>query len=447
MNRIILLILWLLPLCLKADDGHKIILKIKNCEAQKVRLAYYYEDKQYLEIDSLKSENGAYIIEGEKKLPKGIYSVILSKNGVSFDLLISDNQHFSLKIDANNTQSSAKFDNSIENQNFYSYQKEMSSYLKAQAELDTAKKRSSDSLKIAKIEKDLQILDDKYLNLWQKYANENKGNFFADVLNCMNANGFSGQEMYNHINFKQEGLIRTPFFYKMIRTHIARNIESGVLAINQSNKELIKLCKEKDEVYKYVTAYLLNFYQTFYKIGMNECYIYLAENYFLPAPEKDLAKENRKNIEKQIDIFKSSLVGNKAKNLKLRETKENGDSINILNFKEEYLFLLFWSKGCGHCDSAENAIKFYYDGITKSNIKVLSVNIDRHDFDYQLRSVKEKEFLWTNLCDTENNSRFREYFYVINSPIMYVIDKKGIINNKFYGEENITKAIEYYIKE
>jgi hypothetical protein len=66
------------------------------------------------------------------------------------------------------------------------------------------------------------------------------------------------------------------------------------------------------------------------------------------------------------------------------------------------------------------------------------------DFSYE--SIKanseRKNFPWIDLCDTKNMSRFREYYYVVSTPIMYLIDDKRRIVAKLVGEDRISQALQ-----
>ena len=417
----------------------KITAKISKMKPQKATLAYYFEDKQYVAIDSGKIENGSIVFEKQKQLPAGIYCIILKDDAQYFDLLIDpNNQIFSLKADISDIQKTIKFNGSQLNSDFYDYQRLMTKIITKQRELDTAKKYETDSLKIKNIENQLDKIDQEIDNAWQQTATAHAGTFLADVLNCMNAANYTGQEMFNHINFAQPGLIRTPFFYNKIRTHIARHIESGAWNINYETDRIINLAAANEDVYHYVTSYLLNFYRTFYKYGINEVFVHIADTYFLPDTVKNLNADSRKAIKEQRDIYNACMPGQIFKDIKLAKTS-TGDSIKLSQTTPNAKLLLFWANGCGHCDSAENALKFYYHDLRKNNIEVISICNDNFSREGIKQNAERKQFPWTDYCDVKNYSRYREYYYVVSTPLLYFIDKNGRIVQKTAGEDNITR--------
>ena len=423
-------------------QGYEIKLKPAGAELQKVRLAYYYEDKQYLVTDSAPSEKGFYVFRGNDPLPAGIYSVILEKSAQTFDILIdADNQNFVMKFDSKEPQSTMKVTGSDVNDEFFNYQRRMTKLMVRQNELDTAKKYERDSSKIEQIDIQLSEIDRKYSQAWRDEAELYSGTILADMLSCLNATTFSGDSMFHYVNFSQSGLLRTPFFYKVIRAHIARHIEDGAHEIMRQTDRIIQMSKVNNDVYNYVSWYLLNFYRTFYKIGMNEVFVHIADKYYLSSPA-NYSEELIKMIENQRDIFTSSMIGYNAHDFSARRVGSN-DTIDIFDYAgSKPILLMFWANGCGHCDSAENAIKFYYSGLVKNGYQVFTLCND--DFSYEsIKSNSErKKFPWIDLCDTKNMSRFREYYYVVSTPIMYLIDDKRRIAAKLVGEDNITNALQ-----
>ena len=420
-------------------QGFKITAKISKAKPQKATLAYYFEDKQYVAVDSGKIENNSFVFTGKKNLPSGIYCVILKDDSQYFDLLIDpENQNFTLKADISDIQKTMKFYGSQLNNDFYDYQRLMTKIIVRRNELDTLKKYETDSTKIPQIDEKLDKIDQEIDNAWKTTAKEHAGTFLADVLNCMNASNYAGTEMFKYINFAQPGLLRTPFFYNKIRTHIARHIESGAWNINYETDRIINLAAANEDVYHYVTSYLLNFYRTFYKYGINEVFIHIADTYFLPDTVKNLNPESRNAIKEQRDIYNASMPGQIFKDIKLANTY-TGDSIKLSQTTPKAKLLLFWANGCGHCDSAENALKFYYNDLKKRNIEVISICNDNFSREGIKQNAERKNFPWNDYCDVKNYSRYREYYYVVSTPLLFFIDKNGKIVQKTAGEDNITR--------
>ncbi|MCQ2252060.1 MAG: thioredoxin family protein [Bacteroidales bacterium] len=439
-----LLIAMLAALSGLSAQGFNITLKFSHYVPQKVRLTYFYEDKQYVQVDSASQSGSTVTFSGDYQLYPGIYSIILDGAKTSFELLIDSlNQNFTMKCDVNDIQKTAKFTGSDMNARFFEYQRAMTSIVREQQELDTARKyHPADSVRI---DKKLSELDSRITDTWKSSVEANKGTFLADVLNCMKAREFGYDKMFDYVNFAQKGLIRTPFFYNIIRAHIAHHLnrEAHYTEIIRQTDRIMKMAQANLDVNHYVSGYLLNFYRTFYRLGINEVFVHIADKYFLESGDRDLSSENRQMIKTQRDIYAASIPGSDATPIRMCKTI-TGDSVDVLSNHSGVLFLLFWANGCGHCDSAENALKYYYDKLLQNNVKVISVNNDKHSISSLKSNTEKKNFPWLDVCDTEGNSRYREYYYVCSTPIMYIIDDKNRILNKVVGEAQITEVAERF---
>ena len=433
----------MLPMMATAQD-FKLTMKFSHYTPQKVRLTHFYEDKQYLDIDSAHQNGNTVWFEGQGELYPGIYSIILNDSGTSFEILVDhDNQFMTFKCDVNDIQQTMKVSGSDLNARFFDYQRTMTDFNRQRAKLDTLRRkaldttggRKADSAKAEEYKAQEDRISDYIQDYTQKTIQNNKGNFLADMLDCMDAYEQPLEKMYEHINFAQKGLIRTPFLIKAIYKHISRAIEYNKYQTIVESDKLITMAKADDDMYRYVTSFLLNFYRTFFKTGINEVFVHLADQYFLNDPE--LNEESRKMIQQQRDIFASSMVGSMAHPIRMRKTIE-GDSIDVLSSHDGTIFLLFWSNGCGHCDAAEKALMEVYDGLVKNNIRIISVNNDKHSFETLRANAVKKAFPWTDVCDvTEANTLYREYYYVVSTPLMYIIDTNKRIVQKCIGEDEI----------
>ena len=447
MKKLLLIFTLLIPMAVVAQD-FKITMKFSHYKPQKVRLTHFFEDKQYLDIDSAQQDGNTVWFEGKGELYPGIYSIILNDSGNSFEFLVDhDNQFMTFKCDLGDMQKTMKVTGSEINSRFFDYQRGMTEFNRRRAGLDTLRRnaldttggRKPDSAKAENYKEQMDRIGEYMDDLTEKTINNNKGNLLGDMLDCMHAADLPLKEIDEHVNFAQNGLIRSPFLVKILFKHIARSIEDSPLEIIRQNDMLIEKSKAHTDMYHYVTGYLLNFYRTFFKAGINEVFVHLADKYFLNAPEEEISDESRKMIQEQRDIFASSMIGSKAHPIRMRRTIE-GDSIDVLDSHNGTIFLLFWSNGCGHCDVAEKALMEVYDGLVKNNIRVISVNNDKHSFETLHDNAVKKAFPWTDVCDvSEHNTLYREYYYVVSTPLMYIIDTNKRIAQKCVGEDQIAE--------
>jgi len=436
MKKLICLFLILISLQFSFAQGYKISVKIKNLKNAELYLGYYFANTEYM-VQSIKlNDKGEGTFEGKDKLSGGIY-IVGVPNKFYFDIVIDDKQNFSFETDTNQVALNLNFKGSPENELFSKYNKFMINLEKELSEKQKTMKNKADSMNISN---ELGVKEKDY---WTKVIKDNPKSFTASLLRMKYSFEKSDSVYLNEIDFTDAKLLRTPMFYMIIRRHIANYIETGSEKIIYENEKLLKLANQNKEVFQFVVSYLLDFYSTFYKIGMNDVFSFLAEKYFIPDKATWLDQKALTQIEKMNARMKASFVGQPAPDLKMETIA--GDSTSLYQVKTKYIMLVFWSLGCGHCETANFAIREKYPELKKKNVEIYSVNIDTRK-DEWIKYCKDQKFEWINCMDAQNKSSFREMYYICSSPIAYLIDGKRTIIARRYGEEQIKDLVEQILK-
>lgn len=429
--------------CNSNSQGYKIRIEVKGAENKDVWLVYYYED-QYGTVEKLQfDEKGIVTFTGDKKLDGGIYLISIDQTGY-FDFLVTEDQDFTLITDTTDFVLNMKVKGSEENSIFYEYQQEIAKKTIKKNELEKKKELTIDSTELKQIDVEISIINNYLSNSWKETSEKYPNSFLSILLKAMNT--FEATDIddpFGNVDFSEPKLIRTPFFYNIIRYHIATYIEAGSSKIIEENKKLLEKCTN-DTVYQYVATYLLNFYRTFIKAGINEVFVDLADNHFLNGNGYWLDSTAVELISEQTEIFRASFIGQKAYDFKVLSTE--GDSIQVLDFDTEFRFIFFWSIGCGHCEDAAKIVKQHREEIEAMNIDILGINTDIKQIENWKSYIEEQGFSWLQGVDIAENYRFKEYYYVASTPLLYVIDKNHIIANKMYGEDKIESFIKYILQ-
>jgi len=417
------------------QQGYSISVKLKGVNSEKVQLAYYYEDKQYIVQEKTSDSKGRVTFEGEKELLRGIYIIIIPSIQSYFDILIADNQNFSVKTERSDIHGKMKFTDSEENSNFYIYQHKVKLINEELIKIDSIEFHKDSILAVEKIEKlEAQI---EALNATQ--ISNHPNSFFSALLNAMDAPSDKNTDLWKKVNLKEAGLIRTPFFKNVIFTHIVRLNESHANKVIAENKKLLARTEKDSEMRNYIAFKLLNFYRTNQRHGMNRVFVQLADNYFLNGNSTAYDAKMMEIIKKQRDIFKASFIGETARNIKVQNMK--GDSISLHDISADFTLVYFWSTGCGHCKKASTSIKEHYKSLKKHNVKVIGLNTNETSLVGIEKYLKEKPVPWQNCHDFTNSSRYKEYFYAVNAPQMFVLDKNKVIINQLNGADDIESFV------
>ncbi len=417
-----------------ASAQYNITVKIKNLPPQKVQFAYYFEDKQYVVAEAESDAKGVVKFKGDDNLPRGIYIVAFAKTPAYFDLLISEEQNFTLKTDTAKLIENMRVEGSKQNALFYEHQREM---LKQRMKFEAVDKNIAlDS--VAKLA-EFEILEKETERIQDVFIAKNPQAFMSKLIKAMRAPA-NETDMWADVDFSESGLIRTPFFVTLVRSHIARNVEKGADYINFENDQLLKKAALNPEMLEYLSFYLLNFYRTFQKAGMNKVFVHLADNYFLNGKKSILDPKLEALIVEQADIFRASIVGAKARNVRVANLA--GDSINLYDIAAETTLVYFWSTGCGHCKKSTEHLRNAYLKLQSLNIEVFALNTNETYLNILQKYATENPVPWQTYHDINGNARFKEYFYAVSAPMMYVLDKNKVIRAELHGEEQIAAFLE-----
>ncbi len=242
----------------------------------------------------------------------------------------------------------------------------------------------------------------------------------------------------SEFNFADPEMLHTPVYYTMLRLFIKQNINNKPEYIIYETKKLLDSLKNIPENYQFVANYLLNFYNTFYKNGINEVFVYIADHYFLPDKANWFKKEQLAEIQKRRNMLGQSLPGNIAPDLIIESIE--GEYLSLLQTEAKFVLLYFWSANCGHCTKSSTILKQYYPKLQEKNIEIFAVNTDKDSTEWK-KKVEKMELQWINCQDINEVSNYREKYYVYGTPLVYLINSKHKILSIQNGEIEIERLV------
>ncbi|MGO9379326.1 MAG: redoxin domain-containing protein [Dissulfurispiraceae bacterium] len=155
--------------------------------------------------------------------------------------------------------------------------------------------------------------------------------------------------------------------------------------------------------------------------------IVLNTNYWFLAPASGAELPSPYAIE--------SLTGQKAPDFTL--TDLTGKSVSLASHKGKVVILVFWASWCPPCKDELRSLNKLYNMYKGRGLVVLAVSSDR-----SLSNVNE--FVLQNPVDFEilfddKLSVSRDLYKAFMVPTTFIIDKRGIIFKKHFGEQDWTK--------
>ncbi|WP_439129801.1 DUF5106 domain-containing protein [Polaribacter sp.] len=407
--------------------------KINNIGNDSIMIAYYLGGKQYLlgnkgkntYVKFDKNQTGFF---KSNDLKKGLYMIVFPPKN-SFVEFLFDGEDLDIYLDKNLMQETISFKNSKSNKLFYKYISHING-LKSKRE-NILKENSSDANKEEKIN-ELEKKIDKYLN---EIVSKNPNNMGAKFLKASRPirvpESLKGQKerfnyykanFFNHYNFNDEWLIRTPFFHSSITTYLDKLTLQTIDEIEKSIDYIINLSVNNDEMFKYLVITFLNKYAKNNLMIAENIYAYIIEKYYVTRKATWVSEKSLKKILDNYEAIKNSLIGKKIINFSLNYNLDSKQ--NFYDIQSEYKIVRFRKSDCKDCDLLN------LKEITNTNVQVLDIIIGE-------TAAKKYKFITSNpyknpqikkaSLDYNEGQKILEFLNMKTSPTIFVFNKQNEI--------------------
>lgn len=110
----------------------------------------------------------------------------------------------------------------------------------------------------------------------------------------------------------------------------------------------------------------------------------------------------------------------------------NGKTVSLKEFMGKVIVLNFWATWCAPCRAEMPSLENLYRNLKDKGLVIIGVSVDSSEKTVQ-SFVKERGITFPILLDKRKEVSFDDYG-VIGLPVTFLIDKKGIIVDKVFGE-------------
>jgi len=128
------------------------------------------------------------------------------------------------------------------------------------------------------------------------------------------------------------------------------------------------------------------------------------------------------------------LSGQKAPDFTLKDI--NGNPVSLSSFKGKVVLLNFWATWCPPCRAEIPSMNKLQQMLKNKGLVILAVSTDRAVVDVK-DFLKKNPVTFTIVVDY-NLSVSRSLYKVFMMPTTFLIDKKGVIVEKYFGEQDWT---------
>jgi len=446
--------------------GYEIKVNISGLQDSTIFLAYHLGDKQYIKDTITLDSKGSAVFSGDESLPQGIYMIVLPGKQY-FEILMSNDQYFSVNCAYTDYFNTLKFSGSDENSAFIVYQKR---WVEMQKKASAINKRLQNNRQNADSLKFLSEMQKKQENSMKSYLHdvikENDGNFLSLLVKAMlpvevppisvpkgskNPDStkwvltylYNKDHFFDNIDINDERLLRTPILQARLNTFFTNVVIQSPDTISKEIDKIIGKVKDNYKVFQFISVYLFNHFRESEIMGHDAILVKLADEIYLSGKADWVSKDFKDDLRKQVDRIRPNLIGKKAQDLVMDSYK--GIFVSLYDVKKEFTILYFWEPDCGHCAEATPKLKAYYDKVKDQGVEVFSVCTTGERAKWK-KYIEEHKLDWINGWDPERRTNFGYYYNVESTPMIYILDRDKTIIAKKLSVDDIASFIDNYRK-
>ncbi|MBT7142829.1 MAG: DUF5106 domain-containing protein [Bacteroidetes bacterium] len=452
------------------SQGYKISVKINGIKDTTLLLGHHFADKKFVKDTIRVDENGFGIFEGKEKLDGGIYLIILPWM-TYFEILMPEDQVFYIETDTADYVKNMKITGSVQNQKFNDYQAFMGKKQTQMSELNKKLEASKENeAEVKRLREEMKKMDKEVKDNWKRISAENKGTLFGNVINAMRSpeipefeipefyeNKDSVKQMwqylynknhyFDHIDFSDDRLLRTPLFESKMGHFFKKIIIQAPDTLIRETKEFIDKTRVNDEMFKYAVNYLLVHYSSSKIMGMDEVLVFVGESYYLSGEAFWADSTHLAKIRERVEKISPNIIGKIASDMKLI-TYDN-KVVTLHGIDTKYTIIAFWEPGCGHCKKLIPKLHEVYSRLFDANksVEVIAIFTQVKEKDEWVEFIEKNAITdWINAYDPYGWSNFRNNYDIYSTPVIYLLDKSKKIIAKRIDVEKIEEFIENYEK-
>ena len=455
------IIIFLCSYFLSQSQGYNIKFKVNNVNDSIAILGYNYGDKKYVKDTVVINSKDEGVFKGEKRLSNGMYFILFPRENKFFDLIIDNDQVFSLTTDTvNNFRTNLKIKGSEVNTEFQNFDKSMEKLNNEYTKLTKMfQQKDLSKEKKEKLNSKAKLLEEQRRNILLTNYNNAKNSTFKSIIglliepiipeftlpkNIVNKDSvlkirkyfYYKKHYFDYVNFSDSAIVFTPFFIPKVEKYISKVISQNPDSVIKEAVNLIEKSRGNKPVFSYLINYALVYNEKSKLMGMDRVFVEIAKKYYATGEATWADSSYKAKVIDKMKKTEPNLIGNYAPDIR-NMTTYDGKTTSLSNVKSDYIIIVFWSPTCGHCKKSVPKLYEHYNELLKKNIdvKVFSV-LESKDVDKWKKFIEDKKLTnWINVYDNTGKSYFHYYYDVFSTPTIYVLDKDKKIIAKRLGEE------------
>ena len=447
------------------SQNYKVTLQTSQYTSGIAYLTYHMGKNLNVEDSAAVNSKGVAVFTGKKKLPPGIYALVLPGKSKSVDFLVEKEQLITVKIDTTDLINKTVVTGTSANVLLQQYQKTIAAktpLLDAERKAYSASTTKADSalheMNYIKLNKELN-------NYRESIIKTQPTSMMAALLNAMKdppiliakpiTHNDSLQNYYYYkahywdgVTFMDDRIIRTPFFLPRLEKYYTELVVADADSIIKEADYQLLLARSSPEMFKFLLNWLTDEYISPKYMGLDAVFVHLFEKYHSKGTSSWLNEKQIETINRRAYMLMANLIGAKAADLEMLDS--TGKPTPLYQVEADYTVVVFWDPTCGHCKEELPRIDSIYRAKWKTrNVKmygVLSADSKENLKPEWLKYIREHNLgEWINVYQTKEietanyaaqKPGYRQLYDVTLTPTIYLLDKnKSIIAKKLTWQQ------------
>jgi hypothetical protein len=465
---------FLLIACFGYSQGYSIHLTLKPYSNAKVYLGYHYGKVKAVADSVVLDGNSEGVFKGREKLAGGIYFIVSPRKEILFELLIDQQQQFSISADTAHLPASIVFTGSPENKTFLDYTSFMNNHGKAitilQSQFAQAKTKNDTAVIREKIKKVNEEVKTERENIETKNPNSLltvlllalKEPVVPPVPNLSNGRPDSTfsyryykEHYWDDISFTDDRLIRTPILEPKLDRYYKDLVSPQPDSIDYEIDHMLLFSRTNKDMYKFLLVYFVQKYINPEYMGQDAVFIHLFEKYINTGQADFFTEKYRKFVDDRAYSIMANLIGQPAANLEM--TDSLGKTRSLYEVPANFVLICFWDPTCSHCKETIPRLDSIYQAKWKyEGLQIYSVMVDGGQENWRNFIRTHNLGDWINVYQTTaqhdaevNAGRpdYRQLYDVYQTPVIYLLDKEKRIVAKKLTYQQVDEVINLKLKK
>ncbi len=465
---------FLLPVFCGYSQGYAIRLKLKPFVNSKIYLGYHYGKVKAVTDSVILNDQSEGEFKGKEKLPGGIYFIVSPKKEILFELLIDQQQHFSIIADSARLPGSIVFTGSPENTSFLAYTEFMNLHGKQIAGMQTQLAQTKSKKDSAALKEKMRGVNEEVKKYREEIQSKDPNSLLAALLSVLKEPAVPSTPMlpngrpdstfayryykahyWDNISFTDDRLIRTPIFEPKLERYYKDLVSPEPDSINREIDHMLLFSRTNKDMFKFLFVFFTQKYINPEYMGQDAVFIHLFEKYINTGQADFFTEKYRKYVNDRAYSIMANLIGQSAPNLEMTDTA--GKVRSLYEVPANFVLICFWDPTCSHCKETIPKLDSIYEAKWKyEGVQIFSVMVDGGQENWRKFIRDHNLGDWINVYQTTaqhdaeataGRPDFRQLYDVYQTPILFLLDKDKRIVAKKLSYEQVDEVINLKLKK